>query len=811
VATVRITAGAVRASSLMPVPAEAQLSLKSGRLDVAAKMPDWSASLTGHASIAAPHEFAAALAIADLNAARFITLLGGQQDGASAADGTISATLQAAGRVDNRLLHLSGQAALAGGALRVGESRLIDGVDATLDVRDGRLWLTRLAGRSFNGPLSASGDLPLSWVEEYLPEGWRVDGGAVPPRPASFDVRAEPDVKTFGTWLRPDEPGNMAGSMRLRMTGTASAASVNAIDTRIVLEPDTVTVRDVAFTLPRAAEVRIKDGRATVENVALTAPGTAASISGSLGLTGDRPLDAEVSASGALGFLSSVVPGRLAGAFRATFKATGTAAEPQLSGRLSLENAAWVWQAQRLALRDWSGEAAVTADALTIEKLGGHVNGGDASVSGAVRFGGGGGTGLTMRVRDAFVEVVKGFRSQADADLTLASAGEGAQLSGKVTVTSGAYREPITAMAKLFSAPRTAPPAKADESSLLGSIALDVELTASSPIVIENSAGRLDLLPNMKLQGSLAEPALSGTLDMIDDGRLTLLGRSFRLTEGRVAFPGAGDPTVRLIGETRVGDYAVTLRTQGPVTNLEPTYTSDPPLSQRDVQSLLITGRTTDNTGTKSSENEQFVLGTASSDLLGLAGQMVGLESVQLGRGDFELGSSDVNPAMRLTVTKSVSARTRLVLSQDLDNNKLTWIVAVVPKRGYEVRLSQRDNQEEVVEFRQELSFGPGVSPPSTSGFRKRTKGPRVQSLDFTGALGFPASELESTVKLKPPREFDAGRWQEDRARLEAFYRDRGYATAHEGRVRWTRVADLSRGSRPAHGAQRERHRPLGG
>ena len=144
------------------------------------------------------------------------------------------------------------------------------------------------------------------------------------------------------------------------------------------------------------------------------------------------------------------------------------------------------------------------------------------------------------------------------------------------------------------------------------------------------------------------------------------------------------------------------------------------------MQSLLVTGRTTDTAGTRSDDAEEFVLGTASSDLLGLAGQMVGLDSVQLGRGDFELGSSDVNPAMRLTVTKSISARSRLILSQDLDNNKLTWIVVLMPKRGYEVRLSQRDNLEEVVEFRQELLLGPGVSPPRTSGAPEAVDGGRA-------------------------------------------------------------------------------------
>ncbi|MFO7692061.1 MAG: translocation/assembly module TamB domain-containing protein, partial [Vicinamibacterales bacterium] len=576
---------------------------------------------------------------------------------------------------------------------------------------------------------------------------------------------------------RPDEPAGTTGSLRLRVSATALAASLDAVEGRVVVEPGTIRVRDVAFTLPRAAEVRIADGRASVDDLTVTAPGTTATLSGTLGLQGAKALDARMSASGALGFLSSIVPGRMAGTFNASVRAGGTVADPQMSGTLALDGAAFVWPEQRMAFRDWSGGAVLSAGSLTIGTLNGLVNGGEASVSGALQLGGRGGTSLSLRVRDAFAEVVKGFRSQADVDLTLASAGDGALLSGTITVTSGAYREPITAMARLFSS-TPAKEAPAGGTSLLGAIELDVNLTASSPIIIENSAGRLDLVPDLKLRGSLAEPVLFGSLDMLDDGRLTLMGRTFRLTEARVVFPGAGDPAVQLIGETRVGDYAVTLRTQGPVTSMEATYTSDPPLSQRDLQSLLITGLTSDATSTKGRDDEQFVLGTASSDLLGLAGQMVGLDSVQLGRGDFELGSSDVNPAMRLTVSKRISGRTSLILSQDLDNNKLTWIVVITPRRGYEIRLSQRDNLEEVVEFRQEISFGPGVSPPSTSGVRKRSRGPRVSLVEFTGAPGYTAAELLSVVKLRPSKTFDAGTWQEDRARLEAFYRDRGHATA---------------------------------
>jgi outer membrane protein assembly factor BamA/autotransporter translocation and assembly factor TamB len=775
-ATLRISAGAVRGGSLAPVPADAQLSLASGRFDVRASVPDWSATLDGHIAAEAPHAFTAALSVADLSAARLAALLG--EDASDwAAGGSISVTLDADGHLDDRRLRIGGRADLAAGSLRAGESRLVDGMNASVEVRDGRLWLTRAAGLGFAGPLGASGDLPLNWVEAYLPAGWRLSDVPPAPRAAAFDVRAEPDVKTLGTWLRPDEPGRITGALRLRATGTASAPSLAALDGRVIVEPDVVRARDVAFALPSAAEIRIKDGRAAAEHVTITAPGTTMSIAGTVALEGERAIDVRLTASGALGFLSSVVPGRVAGNFTADLRAAGAAADPQVTGKLSLDGAAWVWPEQRIAFRDWSGQATIDQESVTVGALDGHLNGGDASVSGEVRFEGGG-RGLTLRVRDAFAEVIKGLRSQADADLTLVSSGDGARLSGKVTVTSGAYREPITAMARLFAAaPEGA--AKADlQPSRLDAVALDVELTAAAPIIIENSAGRLDLVPSMKLQGTLAEPALSGTLDMVDEGRLSLLGRTFRLSEASVVFAGTSDPAVQIIGETRVGNYAVTLRTAGPVSRLEPTFTSEPPLSQRDLQSLLVTGRTTDISGMKGSDDQEFALGAASSDLLGFAGQVVGLESVQLGRADFELGASDVDPAMRLTVSKRVTDRARLVLSQDLDNNKFTWIAIYAPKRSYEIRVSQRDNVEEAVEFRQELLFGPGVSPPTAPGRRSRAKGPRVSSVGFSGDLLFPVSELESVLTLKKGKPFDAGRWQEDRARLEAFYRRRGYATA---------------------------------
>jgi len=59
-------------------------------------VPDWSASLTGHASVQAPREFAATVSIADLAAERLAMLAGGQHS-EQVAGGAVSATLEAGG------------------------------------------------------------------------------------------------------------------------------------------------------------------------------------------------------------------------------------------------------------------------------------------------------------------------------------------------------------------------------------------------------------------------------------------------------------------------------------------------------------------------------------------------------------------------------------------------------------------------------------------------------------------------------------------------------------------------------------------
>ena len=78
-----------------------------------------------------------------------------------------------------------------------------------------------------------------------------------------------------------------------------------------------------------------------------------------------------------------------------------------------------------------------------------------------------------------------------------------------------------------------------------------------------------------------------------------------------------------------------------------------------------------------------------SGDVLGFAGQFLGFDSVVVGTtDDLALVSSDVDPALRLTVSKRLGSRFELVLSDNLDDNELTWVIIYRPRPGFEFRVT---------------------------------------------------------------------------------------------------------------------------
>ena len=125
-------------------------------------------------------------------------------------------------------------------------------------------------------------------------------------------------------------------------------------------------------------------------------------------------------------------------------------------------------------------------------------------------------------------------------------------------------------------------------------------------------------------------------------------------------------------------------------------------------------------------------------------------------------------------MSKRLGTRFELVLSDNLDDNELTWVIIYRPRPGFEFRAISRGNSEYTGEFRQEIPFGPGVSPPRTTA-RRQVELDRIAGVTVSGAPGFPPSEVLAATNLRQGDQFDFGRWLDDRDRIARAYLERGY------------------------------------
>ena len=652
--------------------------------------------------------------------------------------------------------------------------------DVTLRARigAGAIEISGVEGTVLGGPFAGSGRVPLSWaLPEWIGGAPPADEG--PPAGAMFSARADVSLaRALEALAVPRE--DVSGSATVTIEARATAPRLDAVEATMSLSDGEVSLSNVSVTQQSATTFRFGDGRLEVSGVNWKGPRSTLTASGTVGILPGVDGDFRAEGTSALSFLRRLVPGA-AGAATFQVRVAGRPGARRTSGTLTLDDASLIDPKRQLALAGVSGTLTFDQDLLETHDLHGQFNGGELSIDGAIPLRAGivASRPLTVVGRGMFVEIPRGLRSQLDSTLSWESAAAGGRLSGQVSISSDVYRQPITALADLaasLSGPTSGPVRRLPP--WIAATSLDIRFTSTGPIVVDQSALKLELVPDVRLAGTIGRPSLAGQVVIQDEGRIQAGGRSYRLTDSRLEFSPASGllPRLNMMGETRVGSYLVTLRMTGPATDIETNLSSDPPLSERDVRSLLVTGQTSDPAG-RNSEGNNFAVGAVSADVLGMAGQFVGLDSVRVGSEDLDLVSSDVNPATRLTVSKRLGTKFELVLSENLEDNESTWIVIYRPISNYEFRLSSEENTTQGLEFRQEITFGPGVS---SHGRAKSVAlvHEKVGAVTITGDPGFRDDEVLAGTKIRAGDRFDFREWLDDRERIARFYAGRGYLTA---------------------------------
>lgn len=318
----------------------------------------------------------------------------------------------------------------------------------------------------------------------------------------------------------------------------------------------------------------------------------------------------------------------------------------------------------------------------------------------------------------------EGFNSVVDGDLNLTGPYASPTLRGTVTVRSALYSKPIDITPALaFAAGGSQSSGGAVPAAASGALPLrfNIHIQAPSTLRLENNIGRdLVATADLTLQGNYDHPVLTGQAE-IERGYLLFEGKRYTITRGVISFtnPTRIDPYFDFETETRVRvpgqSYYVDLRVNGDLTfkRLDIQLTSDPPLTQAEIASLLL-GDIRNPEDVRNAEllalqrpnaATSDVLRTRVEQLLYSRGttvvnrafeQAFGLTTFQLTPSLFDAYQRFAFQA-RLTISKQISSRAFLTISRSLyapqediiyvleydQSDRVSWVLSRNEDRTY--------------------------------------------------------------------------------------------------------------------------------
>ncbi|MBI4396354.1 MAG: translocation/assembly module TamB, partial [Elusimicrobia bacterium] len=205
-----------------------------------------------------------------------------------------------------------------------------------------------------------------------------------------------------------------------------------------------------------------------------------------------------------------------------------------------------------------------------------------------------------------------GFSGRIKTDIRYMGSWEAPRLAGKVKILEGDYT-PVKKEKKkagksksLFSALRRGEkPDKADsggKESRPSGLAMDLDVSYDKNVWFKKEASAIETQGAFDVMKKRYEPVrVLGFVESIR-GHYIYYGRTFQIQEGRVTFIGDSPPNPQLnVNALYVAEESgtrITLRLEGTAKQPQLTLTSEPPLAEQDILSVLLFGAPLDQAGT---------------------------------------------------------------------------------------------------------------------------------------------------------------------------------------------------------------------
>ncbi len=245
-------------------------------------------------------------------------------------------------------------------------------------------------------------------------------------------------------------------------------------------------------------------------------------------------------------------------------------------------------------------EVAADGDRYVLHRVEAEVGGGRLAGGGTISAEGGWPTAFNLEasLRDARVQYLDYLPALVgDADLTFDGPVGDLLMGGRIDIQDMEFRERVDWEARIVAlqSSRLTDSAHAEREDYFS---MDLAVSAPGTIRLRNNLADATASADLRIVGDTARPGMTGNIIVDPGGRMYLQDRQFELTRGEMRYrdPYSFDPEIDFLLETEVNgreqDYRVDYRVSGPFSNWATSTTSDPYLSQADINTLLLFGMT---------------------------------------------------------------------------------------------------------------------------------------------------------------------------------------------------------------------------
>ncbi len=298
--------------------------------------------------------------------------------------------------------------------------------------------------------------------------------------------------------------------------------------------------------------------------------------------------------------------GQFSGTAQLDARVSGSLAQPQFSGTIATDGSGYIDPELNLRLVGITGRASLAGETVRIERLSANLaTGGSITASGTVGLADGNPVDIALQLASARYADGTMFAATASGGLALRGRlDRNPVLSGELMIEKAEIAIPdqfggagtLAEVQNIHTPPAVQATLKRAAVTPSGApmpqrrpsvVQLDVNLVAPNQIFVRGRGLDAEVGGTVRLTGSVNDVQPVGAFQL-NRGRLTILGQRVTFEEGALTLVGDLDPYLDFTARSEGDGITVFVNVTGRVSDLDISFTSNPPLPQDEVLSRLL-------------------------------------------------------------------------------------------------------------------------------------------------------------------------------------------------------------------------------